>query len=154
VEFVVGAPHSWGGGSASTLIARSTGRGKRAEQPGAPGKRACWGGSNPGSPANGLAGVEATGEALEQNQECRLRFQTNRIRLKGRAQRSVCCARPFGLRNSCPDELGIQSDLYILADQDAACFESRIPVQGEILAVDSAGGGEPDTGVAPGVLCR
>ena len=50
------------------------------------------------------------------------------------------------------DELDVEGDVDVFADQDAAGLEGRVPAQAEVLAVDLGGGGEADAGVAPGVF--
>src|SRR5579862_820254 len=52
------------------------------------------------------------------------------------------------------DELDVEGDGDIFADEDAAGLKRCVPVEAEILAVDLGGGGETDAGVAPGVLGR
>ena len=50
------------------------------------------------------------------------------------------------------DELDFEGDLHVFADEDAAGFESGVPAQAEVLAIDFGGGGKADAGVAPRVL--
>src|SRR5215469_1905035 len=52
------------------------------------------------------------------------------------------------------DELHVEGDVDVLADEEAAGFEGRVPREAEVLAIDLRGGGEADAGVSPGVLAR
>src|SRR6476659_2523613 len=47
------------------------------------------------------------------------------------------------------DRLERNADLHFVADQEAAGFERRVPVQAEVLAVDRRLAFEADAGVAP-----
>src|SRR5579863_7314954 len=50
------------------------------------------------------------------------------------------------------DELDFEADGNILADEDAARFERRVPGEAEVLAVDFCRGGKSYAQIAPGVL--
>ncbi len=52
------------------------------------------------------------------------------------------------------DELDVESDDYVFADENAAGFEGRVPGQSEVLAVDFGGGCKADTRIAPGILAQ
>src|SRR5258708_28112233 len=50
------------------------------------------------------------------------------------------------------DELRIETDGHILAYQDAASFQGRVPGEAEILAIDFGGGGEANACIAPWIF--
>ena len=50
------------------------------------------------------------------------------------------------------DELDFEGDGYVFADEDATCFESRVPDQPEVPAIDLRGSGKANAVVAPRVL--
>ena len=50
------------------------------------------------------------------------------------------------------DELYVEGDGHVLADQHAAGFERRVPTESEVFAVDFGGSGKADARVAPGVF--
>src|SRR6516164_4625782 len=52
------------------------------------------------------------------------------------------------------DELDVESDCDVLADEDAAGFERSVPVEAEVLATDLCCGRQADACVAPRILAR
>jgi len=66
----------------------------------------------------------------------------------------ACPKRNCNDSRSCSDELNVQADGYLVAYENPAGFEGRVPSERKVFPVDSRCGGEPDARIPPWIFLR